>query len=79
VISLDDRTGSKELTPLFHPYGIPIEVKRLDFGDLAFEGNGPHGRCAVVIERKQITELVQAIESRRLSGHQLPGMADDYD
>lgn len=79
MISIDYRTGSKELAPLFHPYGIPIEVRKLDFGDLEFEGNGPHGRCLIAIERKQITELVQSIESRRLSGHQLPGMADCYD
>ena len=79
MISIDNRTGSKELAPLFRPYGIPIEVRKLDFGDLAFEGNGPKGRCLIAIERKTITELVQSIESRRLSGYQLPGMADVYD
>ena len=79
MISLDYRTGSKELAPLFRPYGIPVETKHLDFGDLAFEGNGPRGRCLIAVERKQITDLIQSIESRRLSGHQLPGMADDYD
>jgi ERCC4-type nuclease len=79
MIAIDTRTGSKELAPLFRPYGIPIEVRKLDFGDLAFEGNGPRGRCMIAVERKTITELVQSIESRRLSGHQLPGMADAYD
>jgi ERCC4-type nuclease len=78
-IALDYRTGSKELAPLFLPYGIQPEVRKLDFGDIAFEGNGPAGRCAIVIERKQIAELIASIQSRRLSGHQLPGMAEDYD
>jgi ERCC4-type nuclease len=78
-ISLDFRTGSKELAPLFLPYGIQPQLTKLDFGDLAFEGNGPQGRCAIVIERKQIADLIASIQSRRLSGHQLPGMADTYD
>jgi len=76
---LDSRVGSKELAPLFLPYGIQARLTELEFGDIAFEGNGPMGRCAVCIERKRIEELVAAIESRRLSGHQLPGMADQYD
>jgi ERCC4-type nuclease len=78
-IALDFRTGSKELAPFFLPYGIQPKLQKLDYGDIAFEGNGPRGRCAIVIERKQINDLVQSIESRRLSGHQLPGMAEDYD
>jgi ERCC4-type nuclease len=78
-IELDYRTGSKELAPLFTPYGIQVKVTRLEFGDLAFEGNGPWGRCGVVIERKRIQDLMASIQSRRLSGHQLPGMADAYD
>ncbi len=78
-ISLDYRTGSKELAPFFTPYGIKVEVKTLDFGDLAFEGNGPTGRCSVVIERKVIGDLVASMQSKRLSGHQMPGMADTYD
>lgn len=76
---LDDRVGSKELAPLFTPFGLELEVKRLPFGDIAFEGNGPNGKCAVVIERKRIGDLIQSITSKRLSGHQMPGMADMYD
>ncbi len=78
-IAIDYRTGSKELVPLFLPYGIQPAITKLEFGDLAFEGNGPGGRCAVVIERKQVGELVSSIQSRRLSGHQMPGMAESYD
>lgn len=79
AIALDNRTGSKELAPLFLPYGIQPRVGRLDFGDVAFEGNGPRGRSAIAIERKQMEELITSIQSKRLSGFQLPGMADAYD
>lgn len=78
-IALDHRTGSGELAPLFAQYGIKPDVRRLEFGDMAFEGNGPNGRCAITVERKRIEDLVQSITSKRLSGHQLPGMADQYD
>lgn len=79
MISLDHRIGSIELAPLFTQYGIKANVCHLDFGDVAWEGNGPNGRCAVVVERKRIEDLVQSITSKRLSGHQLPGMAEQYD
>jgi len=78
-IDLDYRTGSGELEKLFLPYGIKVNRTKLEFGDLAFEGRGPHGACSIVIERKRITDLIQSMESRRLSGHQLPGMAERYD
>lgn len=78
-IRLDYRTGSKELYPLFRPYGIQPEITTLEAGDIAFEGNGPRGRSAITIERKQIEDLIQSIESKRLSGSQLPGMDDQYD
>ena len=78
-IYLDSRVGSRELAPLFRPYGIQPKLRELEFGDIAFEGNGPAGRCAICIERKVIADLVACIEDRRLSGHQLPGMAEQYD
>lgn len=78
-LSIDDRVGSVELAPLFLQWGIQAQVKRLDFGDLAFEGNGPNGRSAICVERKRIEDLIQSMESKRLTGHQLPGMAEQYD
>lgn len=79
MISIDYRTGSKELAPLFTAHDIPVELRTLAFGDLSWEGNGPTGKCSVVVERKTIGDLVQSMQSKRLSGHQLPGMADAYD
>lgn len=79
MISLDDRIGSKELRNLFRPFGIAVELKRMESGDIAFEGWGPKGRCAIGIERKRIDDLVQSMETGRLSGHQLGKMAQTYD
>ncbi len=79
TIRLDDRVGSVELGPLFKPYGISPNVCRLDFGDADFFGNGPQGQCAIAVERKRINDLISSIQSKRLSGHQMPGMAKGYD
>jgi ERCC4-type nuclease len=79
MLSLDDRAGSGELERYFTPYGIKVNKCRLEYGDLAWEGNGPNGDCMIVVERKRITDLIQSMESKRLSGHQLPGMAEMYD
>lgn len=78
-IAIDSRVGSRELAPLFRDYGIQPRLREMEFGDMAFEGNGPAGRCMVGIERKTINDLTACIEDRRLSGHQLPGMAEAYD
>lgn len=79
ILRLDDRIGSVELAPLFQSYGIKPVICRLEFGDLDFIGSGPHGECAICVERKRISDLVSSIQSKRLSGHQLPGMARQYD
>jgi len=79
VIRLDYRTGSWELARLFEPFGIRPQRSKLDYGDADFVGHGPNGECAVVVERKTIHDLVASMQSKRLSGHQLPGMAEQYD
>jgi ERCC4-type nuclease len=79
VIRLDDRRGSGELERHFLPYGIKVVKTRLDFGDFDFLGNGPRGVCAIVVERKTISDLLDSMKSRRLSGHQLPGIGEGYD
>lgn len=79
MIRLDPRAGSGELAPLFRPYGVTVRVEHLDFGDMDWLGWGPKGESAVVVERKRIDDLVQSMTSGRLSGHQLPGMARNYD
>jgi len=74
MILIDRREGSKELADLI-PDSVLVE---LDFGDIAFEGNGPDGKVQVGIERKRIGDLVNSISTGRLSGHQIPGMLQAY-
>lgn len=83
MIRIDSRVGSAELQRYFVDSGISTELGTLAFGDFAFEGNGPSGRVAVAIERKQLAyasmDMTQSMFSGRFHGHQLPGMTETYD
>jgi ERCC4-type nuclease len=74
TIFIDSRKGSAELIDLFSD----ALLVKLEFGDCAFEGNGPQGRIQIGIERKRCGDLIQSISSGRLSGHQLPGLLETY-
>jgi ERCC4-type nuclease len=77
VITIDRRTGSGELLPLF-PKGV-AELGCLEYGDFAWIGKGPEGLpLAIGVERKQIHDLVNSMASGRLQAHQLPGMINTY-
>jgi ERCC4-type nuclease len=57
-----------------------ISISRLDYADFFFLGNGPEGSyVSVGIERKAIKDLLNSMTTGRLSGHQLPGMSQQYD
>lgn len=77
MIIIDSRVGSKELAKLF-PSTTPTTVLQLEFGDFAFAGNGKEGAILVGIERKTITDLLDCIRSGRLTGHQIPGLMENY-
>lgn len=81
MLRLDYRAGSGELKDLFKPYGVRVTRAKLDFGDFDWLGRGPTGECGVVVERKRMDDgdFIASMQSRRLSGHQLPGMAASYD
>ena len=74
IILIDDRTGSKELVDLLDD----AILTTLEYGDVAFGGNGSDGRLQIGVERKAIGDLIQSISSGRLSGHQLPGLLETY-
>lgn len=79
MITVDDRDGSKEFAKLF-PSTMNVSVSRLDYADFFFLGNGPEGEyVSVGIERKAIKDLLNSMVTGRLSGHQLPGMVQQYD
>ena len=79
MIWIDNRKGSKELLSKIPLPATKKQLKRMEFGDVAFTGNGPNGPCLVGIERKTVGDLLKSIDSGRLSGHQLPGLLNSFD
>lgn len=78
VLFVDTRAGSVDLIEPLKKMGLPVEGTRLEFGDIAFEGRGEKGRPVTIgIEFKQLSELVEAMRTERLQGHQLRGMRGD--
>ncbi len=80
MIHIDNRSGSAELFKPLVAMGLPACLERFDAADLAFEGRGVGGAHVLVgIEFKQVNELVQALRTERLQGHQMRKMRDTYD
>jgi ERCC4-type nuclease len=78
VLVIDDREPL-ELLRALQPLDITFTTARLDFGDCMFEGAGPRGPVLVGWERKHLSDLINAMQDGRLSGHQLRGMWSYYD
>ena len=74
MILLDPRAGSQDYEPTLRALGAPVEMVTLDYGDVAFFGSGR----AIGVELKKLNDLLQCIFTGRYSGHQLPGMARQY-
>jgi len=79
MILVDRRTGSGELAGPLRAAGCPVEVCTLDYGDVAFIGNGPGNEpVAIGIERKTLNDMLTSIQNLRWAGHQLPGLCESY-
>lgn len=78
MILVDSRIGSKELLPFIRRAGVLCELGSLEFGDAAFEGNGPSGKIMVGVERKRLHDMLNCIDDHRYTGHQKIGMARMY-
>lgn len=77
---IDDRTGSKDLLPYLKRLGVPADLGRLEFADLAFPGRGPQESVVMVgLEVKTIGDVVQCMTSGRFAAHQLPGLIANYE
>ena len=76
MIYVDNRTGSKELLPLF-PKGS-AEFTHMEYADFMFIGHYDDGDIVVGIERKTIGDFVNSMCSGRFSGRQLIGMLNSY-
>lgn len=75
MLLIDYRQGSQELIEPLQARGLPAVEADIEYGDIAFEGKGVGGSTVDIgVEFKKLEELVAAIRSGRLTGHQLPGM-----
>lgn len=78
MILIDSRVGSRELLPWVQRVGVTSQLGQLEYGDAAFEGNGPDGRVCIGIERKTLGDMLTCIDDARYSAHQRPGMLAMY-
>lgn len=78
MILVDSRIGSVELCAPLTSLGLTVEKTALEFGDVAFEGQGPDGSILVGVERKRLHDMLSCIDDARYTGHQRIGMADLY-
>ncbi len=51
----------------------------MQYGDIAFPGEGPEHPIPIGIERKKIPDVLQCITDGRFAGHQLPGLLANYE
>lgn len=83
MIHVDPRKGSVDLIPLLTSYGsgrrVEIVQQKMEYADFAFDGHGPYGQCRIGIERKKLRDLINSMRTGRLTGHQLPGLFENYD
>ena len=79
TVKLDDRAGSKELYAPLTQVGLRVELGRMEYGDIAFDGLGRDDVPIVVgIEYKKVSDVIQCIQDGRFAGHQLPGLLESY-
>lgn len=78
MIFVDRDQWSVNIAEYFHQWGVPYRIGHLKFADAMFAGNGPDGEIAVGIELKTISDVLDCITSGRFAGHQLPGLARNY-
>ena len=76
MITIDSRTGSKELLPLMPP-GL-AKLGRLDAADFCWCGWGPGTLWRIGVERKTVSDLLGSMTSGRLAGEQLPKLLASY-
>lgn len=70
--------GSTDFRPMLNKLGLKAQTANLEFGDFAFEGNGPKGPMLIGIERKSLHDMLSCIDDSRFSAHQRVGMLKMY-
>ena len=80
MIQISPRKGSLELRDLFKNFDVPVDTEiDIPFSDFCFWGNGPDGLCRVGIERKRLSDALDSIRTKRLSGYQFDGLCREFD
>jgi ERCC4-type nuclease len=79
TLMIDPRAGSKELYKPLKALRLPVRLKQMRFGDIAWTGLGPDGPLSLGIEYKKYDELLACIIDKRLVSHQIPGLVSSYD
>jgi ERCC4-type nuclease len=75
---VDPRAGSKDLIPHLRALGVKCVEERMEYGDVAFVGNGPDGPMPIGLEHKSVADVLDCILSGRFAARQLPGLLDSY-
>lgn len=81
MIFVDPRNGDAkyDLLPKLRALGCAVESQQMDFGDVAFAGNGPSGATlSIGIEIKR-SDLLTSLASGNLVNHQIPGLLASFD
>ncbi len=78
MLLVDPRAGSRELIEPLKKRGLPVQESHLEFGDLAWVGNGPDGPLMVGVEFKSGGDLLRCIIDGRFADVQLPGLLSNY-
>ena len=79
-VLVDNRAGSADLAEPLIALGCDAKLTRLDSADVAWTGRGREDRpVRVGVEMKTVPELLQAMDTGRLAGHQIPAMQAAYE
>ena len=79
MIYVDPRIGSGHYVELLNARGVEAAKRKMQFGDIAFVGNGPGQQVMIGIEAKKPGDLISSLISKRLTARQLPGLMRTYD
>ncbi len=79
MILVDPRVGSKDLEVPLRERGLPVQLQQMDYGDVAWVGQGATHPITVGVERKRLSDLLSCITDGRYTGHQLPGLVANYE
>lgn len=75
MLFVDDREGSSDVFKSLDRAGLPVDLCRLDSGDIYFVGRGTKGApLNIGIEHKTVADVVSSVKTGRLQGHQLQEM-----